>query len=207
MRPLLKICGFQTVAEIESIHHLGIDYIGLNFIPGARPLIDVNRAKALINNIDRNISKVVGLFKDQALNEVLDIVGFLDLDLVQLNGVEDQKYNASMPVPILRTIPISPNSDEQFATKYIEEHRSTFYILDRAVQGEGEPVSVSLAGQLVAAFPKQMFLAGGITPENLLEIMQRVVPYGIDISGGVRTNGYIDAMKVSMCQDILRSID
>lgn len=195
----------RTVAEINSIRELSVDYIGLNFIPGARPFIESNQAALLIKNIDRSVSKVVGLFKDQPLNEVLEAIEFLKLDFVQLNGSEDQKYNTAMPIPVLRTVPILPNSDVRFSNKYIQEHQASFYILDRAVQGEGSPVSASLANQLVVAHPKQIFLAGGITPANLPVILRQVKPYGIDISGGVRTGDYIDATKVSQCQDVLKS--
>jgi phosphoribosylanthranilate isomerase len=41
-----------------------------------------------------------------------------------------------------------------------------------------------------------MFLAGGLTPENVAQAIQEVGPFGLDLCSGVRTNGKLDETKL-----------
>jgi phosphoribosylanthranilate isomerase len=200
---LLKICGFRTVEEIMSIKAMKIDFIGLNFIEGAQPQVTLEDAESLQPTLKTMKAKTVGLFKDQPIEDVKLIATKLRLDYIQLNGQENGYYSDQLSVPIMRTIAVDESATKDTIEMYITEHPADFYILDRIKQGQGSPVNLTLANDAINVHPNRVFLAGGVTVDTLPEILSKTKPYGFDISGGVRTNGYINSLKVQEIINIL----
>lgn len=193
---LLKICGFRTETEIESVKSLHIDYLGLNFIDGARPQLNLTEALLLKPLLDGMDARLVGLFKDQPIDTVINIATQIKLDYVQLNGHEDQAYTQAIKIPIMRTIAVSQSTSSDEIFSYIDSHPAEIYILDRFNQGTGARVNPVLAQIVINKYPDKILLAGGLSATSIPDLLTQVKPYGLDISGGVRTNGYIDSRKV-----------
>jgi phosphoribosylanthranilate isomerase len=63
--------------------------------------------------------------------------------------------------------------------------------------GTGRAHDWKISREIVAATSKPVFLAGGLTPENVAEAIRAVRPHGVDICSGVRTDGALDAAKLS----------
>jgi phosphoribosylanthranilate isomerase len=203
----LKVCGVLTPQEMYDLFNISLDYIGLNFIKTSKRCVTYDSAKKILDvkNARQSI-KAVALFKDQAVDSVIHIIESLNFDLVQLNGSEDQAYINLMPVPVLRTIYVSESDTAETVLDRIDAIKANYYILDRQIQGQGSMVSTSLTNKVIEENQDKIFLAGGISPENIAGVLNETHPYGIDIAGGLRSGEAIDAQKVIACLDVIKSI-
>jgi len=77
----------------------------------------------------------------------------------------------------------------------MNKYKVAHFLVDRQVQGEGEPLPVDQLRELAKRTP--FFLAGGLTPNNVTSIARTVNPFGLDVAGGVEREGQIDKKKVN----------
>lgn len=201
-----KICGIQTVAEAKLVVDCQIDYVGLNFIPSSKRYISLSAAVNIMSVLQNSSVKTVALFKNQPLELIKSITNQLAFDYIQLNGAENSDFVSSLSIPVIRSIAVKPSADADALAAYIKTYPADIFILDRSIQGEGEPVDMQLARKLIKSTKKQLFLAGGITPDNCKDVLKVVCPFGIDIAGGVRTNGVLDALKIQNIKAILKNV-
>lgn len=186
MRVKVKICGIRTLEVAEAAFDSGADYIGFNFVSSSKRRISIEKAKE-IAGIMRKRVRIVGVFQNASVSKVNDIVKEVGLDLVQLHGQEDNTYIAKIKRPVIKSFTLSDNP---------EDIRAKYLMLDRVVQGQGDMVNVEKA----ARFAKNLslFLAGGLTPGNVSDVVIRVRPYAVDVAGGIETNGKQDLEKIKL---------
>lgn len=192
----LKICGVKTPEEANALKEVGVEYVGLNFVPSSSRCISLEQAQDIMAALKGSGIHVVALFQDQPIEMVSEYVRELDVDYVQLHGSESPEYARSVPKPVIKAIAVKPGTPADELIKYIQDYPADYFVLDRAQQGKGDLVDTKLAAQIVKEFPDKIYLAGGLNPDNLPAILQQVQPYGIDISSGVRTDEMIDTAKV-----------
>ncbi|MEM8643198.1 MAG: phosphoribosylanthranilate isomerase [Cyanobacteria bacterium P01_G01_bin.54] len=63
--------------------------------------------------------------------------------------------------------------------------------------GTGRVHNWAVSAEIVRRSPRPVFLAGGLKPENVGAAIRQVQPFGIDICTGVRTDGRLDAQKLT----------
>ena len=71
--------------------------------------------------------------------------------------------------------------------------------------GTGQKFDWALAEMLVQESP--VMVAGGLAPENVAEVMERVRPWGVDVSSGVETGGRKDPVKIVHFIETVRLTD
>ena len=193
----IKICGITLPQEIEELNILKPDYIGFVFAESKRK-IDGFKAQALISKLDKSI-KTVGVFRKNSLEDILDVIKIADIDVIQLHGDEDndfiERLRQKTDKEIWKAVSITTKDDIIKA----ESYKVDTLLLDGGNPGSGE----TFAWQLINELPKdkRIFLAGGINENNVLQGIERVSPYGIDVSSGVETiteDGIRNKDKVKM---------
>lgn len=200
----LKVCGIKTTEEAEALKQTGVDYIGLNFVPSSSRCISLETAQAILSVFKGSNVKTIALFQNQPLDMVEEYARQLGVDYVQLHGDEPAEYARSLQVPVMRAIAVDPDENAGKVIGFIKTYPADYFVLDRAKQGQGDPVDTVLASEIVTVAPDKICLAGGINPDNLAGIVSQVRPYVIDISSGVRTGDAIDMEKVSNCLQLIR---
>lgn len=196
----IKICGITNEKEIEYLNILKPDYVGFLFTKSKRQ-IDVNKAKILINLLNKDI-KTVGVFKDNSINEILKVIKDINLDVIQLHGEENENYISSLKCSFNKEIKIwkalSINNIEQIENYNLknnnrEDKLVDNFLIDGSNPGSGETFSLE---KIKDYFGKQslkntnnkknnFILAGGLSPENIVERIKKANPIGIDVSSGV----------------------
>lgn len=200
----LKICGVRSVQEAEQLHGTEVSYVGLNFIPTSSRCISLETSELIMSKLSRGDAKTVGLFAGRKEQDVNDYAQRLGLDYVQLHGNEPADYALKIKTPVIRAIAVDPDSSAYDLVRFIDSYPADYFVLDRPLQGQGDMVNMKLAKQVISARAGKVFLAGGLTPDNLEVILSRVQPYGIDIAGGVRdSDNNLDIAKVSQCLAIV----
>ena len=199
----LKICGLRDPANALVAVESGADFLGLNFVPGVRRQITPERAREIIDHVRASTEaggpRIVGLFADQPLDEVNDIVRRCGLDLAQLCGDEPPDYWAAVEADVMKQIKVRDDSlADTLSTVERVLQAGHIAMLDRyekgALGGTGRSFDWGIAQKVAERFP--VVLAGGLTPDNVARAIAEVGPWGVDVSSGVETDGDKDPVKV-----------
>jgi len=191
--PLVKICGIQTLDAAMSAQNHGADLIGFVFAKSRRK-ITVTAAAEIAGSISR-IGKV-GVFLNQPLTEILEIAERCRLDLIQLHGDESPEYCRQLNRPVIKAFRL----DKNFSPAAFHSYDVPWILLDSFVPGQAGGTGVTFdweAGRKKLGRPKQkVFVAGGLTAENVAEAIRLIQPDGVDVSGGVEIEGSKDLGEI-----------
>lgn len=179
----VKICGIRTIAAAKAAINAGADFSGFNFVPTSKRFIDPDKALKIIKVIKGKI-KIVGVFQNERLEKVNQLVKDLQLDFVQLHGQENNDYINKVGLPAIKAVRIDDKVNLE--TPYI--------LIDRNEQGKGQMINLEKAAKLAVKFP--IFLAGGLTPDNVAAVIKQVKPFAVDVAGGIETDGRQDLQKI-----------
>ena len=180
----VKICGIRTYEAAQSAIDSGADYLGFNFVLKSRRYIEPKQALEILKEIRGKI-QIVGIFQNADASEVREIAKLLKLDFVQLHGQEDSEYIKQIDSQVIKAI----NSSSE-----INDLSVDYFLLDRVQQGEGEMFNIDMAKAIANKYP--VFLAGGLTPQNISSIVREVQPFAVDVAGGIESNGIEDIQKI-----------
>ncbi len=197
----VKICGIRSVMAARAAMYSGAKFLGFNFVPGSKRKITPAIAKQVIDEIKNQI-KIVGVFQNQKAEEVNKIAEFLNLDYVQLHGDEDEAFIKEMERPVIKVLQLDPDFDITSALKEMNKYEQSFslseieyFLLDRKKQGKGKMLNIKSISILCKTNPK-IFIAGGLTPENVADVVRSAKPFGIDAASGIETNRLEDVEKI-----------
>ena len=212
----VKICGIREKAHALAVIEAGGDFIGLVFAPSRRQVTParageiVDAAKSRSDAID-----TVGVFVNMPATEVNNIAGSCNLDWVQLSGDESWEYCRQISKPIIKAIRIR---QEQSAKQILADltrgakiltSKKYLCLLDSEFEGRyggtGTAFDWALARQ--AAEQSPVIIAGGLTPQNVAEVIEMVAPWGVDVSSGVETGGVKDIAKIKAFIEAVRKAD
>jgi len=85
----LKVCGVCTMEMLQACQDLSVPYIGFNFVPTSKRVVDLETAHKLSQAYT---GQKVGVFQNQSLEEIIHTATLVDLDIIQLHGAEDANY-------------------------------------------------------------------------------------------------------------------
>jgi phosphoribosylanthranilate isomerase len=211
----VKICGLRRAQDVSRAVRLGADFVGLVFAGSSPRALDPSEAERLLADLDTGAARRVGVFQDQALEFIQDAVRRCRLDVVQLHGSESKEFAEGLEVPVIAVIRTGPAGSA--TTHEGQQPRllpsNTFAVLIDALDergrsgGLGLEVSEAAFETIRAELPDavRVFLAGGLTPENVAARVARHHPYAVDVSSGVESApGVKDARRMQTFVDALR---
>ncbi len=179
----VKICGITNLNDAQLAAKWGADYLGFNFYgPSPRYLEPKKAAKIAANLPEEMIT--VGVFVDAGLKGISEVLRQCPLNMVQLHGAEsdeDCRAAADLGVKVIKALRIKRLEDVQAARQYQVEAVLLDAFHEKLYGGTGHRFDWSWIGQLGS---QKVFLAGGITPENVTEALAAGT-YGIDLCSGV----------------------
>ena len=175
----VKICGITTEEDALLAVAMGADAVGFVFAPSSRQIAPT-RAADIVKRLPPEII-TVGVFRDHAPDRVVDIVNGAGLRAAQLHGHEtaEQTRWVSERVPIV--IKAFPGGDP--ALERADDYGADAILLDSVSPGSGRVFDWSLAEG--APPGHRIILAGGLNPKNVRDAIERVHPWGVDVSSGV----------------------
>ena len=204
----VKICGVGNPGDACAAAEAGADFVGMVFVPERHRRITPDVAKGIVDSVralDAPHPRMVGLFADQPLEEVNEIVAHCALDAVQLCGQEGVEYAARVECEVIKVIHVpaswrAPDDVPQMAD-WVREYADAgcLVTLDRLVEGIQGGTGQSFNLEVAASLSSRGFsflLAGGLTPANVGRAISIVRPWGVDVSSGVETIGKKDRRKI-----------
>lgn len=188
MRTRVKVCGITCSEDARLAADAGADAIGFVFAPSPRRTTIEAAAEAAAALPPWVCT--VGVFVDEELGAVTDIVRSVGLTDVQLHGSEPPGYARALrracPVRVIKAFRVGDAS----VIRQMEPYRGvcSALLLDACVPGAAGGTGRTFDWALAVAakgLGVPVILAGGLTPENAAEAVRRVRPYAVDTSSGV----------------------
>ena len=206
----IKICGLSRREDIESVNMVSPDYIGFIMgFPKSHRNITIERAKTLRAGLKEEI-QVVGVFVDAEISTIVDACTQKVIDIIQLHGREDIRYierlkavlaSVEVQAKIIKAIQVNSKED----LTLIKEVPADMILLD-AGMGDGKLFSQEQM-ELLKSVNRDYFLAGGLNPENVSELLESLHPFGVDVSSGVETEKKKDRKKIRRFVQNVRDYD
>lgn len=205
----IKTCGLFREEDINYANELKPDYIGFVFAESKRK-VGVEKAYNLKNKLDKEI-KSVGVFVNDNLDFILNLIKDKIIDIIQLHGNEDNDFLDNLKTKtnakIIKFIPVK-NAESILNSLNII---SDFILLDNLKGGAGKTFNwnylkeaFELNNNLKKNFNEKYFLAGGLNKENIGEAL-KFNPYCVDLSGGLETDGVKDYEKMKYIINITKN--
>ena len=187
----IKLCGLSRKCDIEWANALKPEYIGFVFWSKSKRNVPPEKAKELKDLLSPDI-KAVGVFVDEPIENVAELLNDNIIDIAQLHGGEDEEYIKKLRMlsgkPIIKAFLLKSESDTERAEKSTAD-----YILVDSGTGTGK----SFDWELLKNISRPYFLAGGLCCENISQAITALDPYAVDVSSGIETNGCKDKNKMA----------
>jgi phosphoribosylanthranilate isomerase len=155
-------------------------------------------AAALERLLARKRPLTVGVFAAMALEEVNEIADETGIDLIQLSGDEPWSDCLVANRQVIKVVHVVAREGPQALLDRVEPGSAIAVMLDSAAAGAfggtGQRLDWPTAAAIAADFP--VWLAGGLTPDNVVAAIEAVAPWCVDVASGVETDGRPDPAKV-----------
>jgi phosphoribosylanthranilate isomerase len=198
----VKICGITQPEQGKAIAFAGATALGFICVPSSPRYVSAAQIRAVVTQLPENIDNI-GVFANSTVDEIAQTVADSGLTGVQLHGDESTEFcyqiRQSLPnVEIIKALRIRSLEDFDKAVSYTDTVNTL--LLDayhpQQLGGTGKTLDWNMLQQFSPNCP--WFLAGGLTPDNIVEALNQVKPSGIDLSSGVeRAPGDKDLDKVA----------
>lgn len=205
----VKICGITQPAQGQAIAQLGATALGFICVQASPRYVTSQQIRAVIEPLQLPVDRV-GVFVDSTIEEICQVVAEAGLNAVQLHSHESlefcQQLRQTLPsVEIIKAFRVKTLDCLTQAETYVE-YVDTL-LLDayhpQMLGGTGKTLDWNALQQFNPQCP--WLLAGGLTPDNVLDALRQLQPSGIDLSSGVeRSPGDKDLDKVAQLFEKLR---
>ena len=187
----IKICGITTTRDAIIAESLGADAIGVVVCSDSLRNVTLSHARKIFDALKPATEKI--LVTNTTSCSDLDIIMSQRPDAVQI--VHPFIFKEKPPVKIIRTL--TPGMQQM-------PHDGDAFVIDGSM-GTGVPFDRAFATRMMEKTAMPVFLAGGLTPENVGEVLQTMLPYGVDVSSGVEKRpGIKDRKKIDQFIRICR---
>lgn len=184
----VKICGITNPEDALVAIQFGAHALGFVFAESPRR-ITPGEAKAIIAQIPPLVT-TVGVFVDEAPEKVWEIALECRLNALQFHGFESPEYCREFDRTVIKAFRVKDRSVEREMARFNVDG----YLLD-SWQGGG--TGRGFDWDVIGVMKARIILAGGLTPENVSEAIQKIHPYAVDVSSGVeRSPGKKDHQKM-----------
>lgn len=177
----IKICGITNYEDAKLACDLGADAIGFIFYKKSKRSVDAEEVKNIISKLPAFILKV-GVFVNERIDIVNQIMQDCKLNIAQLHGDENVEYLNEINFPVVKALRISNNYDYNILKQYLNFN----ILLDTFNNNEFGGTGTNFKWDTIPSDIKsKIILAGGIKEENLEEIFSNILPYAIDVSSSL----------------------
>ena len=188
-----KICGVKSLEILDCCIANNVDFFGLIFYKKSTRNIEIKDAQKLIFYSKNKSISSVGVFVNEPITQLHNLLKKLKLDYIQLHGNEDKNYMSEIKknnsIKIIKNISMNSKEDLLKIEKY---PNADFLLFDYKPSekelpgGNAKKFSWDLLKYIKTDQP--WFLSGGINIKNINEVKNYAIPYGIDISSGVESS-------------------
>lgn len=198
----VKICGITNEEDALLAVAMGTDAVGFVFAASPRQVAPTT-ARDIARRLPREIL-TVGVFRNESPQRVVEIVNANGLKGAQLHGHESPSEVAWIRKRVGFVVKAFGAGDPQL--ERLDEYVADSILVDAAVPGSGQTFDWVLAENLPPGL--RIIVAGGLGPDNVSQAIERIRPWGVDVSTGVESSpGRKDAIKLMRFIEAARAYD
>ena len=183
-RTRIKVCGITCQEDARIAVAAGADALGFIFVEQSPRLVEPDRVRAMTSELPPFINRV-GVFQDEEIELVEEIISYCRLSQVQLHGSESPEYCRKISAQVIKSFCLRQDTDHEELAAYADAVSG--FLLDTYHQdmagGTGRVFDWTLVGQVKP--PAPVILAGGLNPENVRDKSK----YGKKTCSGSRLSG------------------
>ncbi len=208
MRLRVKICCIGSVEEAALAVSYGADALGLvSEMPSGPGVISDELARVIAASVPPAVASFL-LTSRQDASSIIEQQHYVRSNTLQIvdrltHGTYQDLRDALPGVGLVQVIHVQDEEAVEEALRVAPE--TDAILLDSGNQrlavkllgGTGRTHDWSISRRVVEQVKKPVFLAGGLTPENVRDAVEHVKPFGLDICSGVRTGGTLDERKLA----------
>ena len=191
----IKFCGLRTIDDVFAANELFPEYVGFVFAPKSKRYVTPAQVEKFRNALSKKIS-AVGVFVDEKISAVAELLNAGIIDIAQLHGNEDDAY-----IKNLRTFTHKPiiKAFQSGDISAAEKSSADFVLIDSGAGG-GKVFDWSLLKNL----RREYFLAGGLNPENVGAAIELLHPFAVDVSSGIELDGKKNFDRMATFAEVVR---
>jgi phosphoribosylanthranilate isomerase len=178
---LIKICGITNLDDALAAAEAGADALGFNFYKPSPRYITPQNAREIIEQLPESLLTVGVFVNEESPDAVRSIANEAAIGALQLHGDESPAYCHELAADyyVIKTFAVS----DTFDSRQAEQYEVQAIMLDTKHNslrgGTGRVFDWSVAQQAASTISK-LFLAGGLSPENIENAIQTVNPFAVD---------------------------
>jgi len=206
MSTKVKICGITNSADAAAAIAAGADALGFIFAEKSPRFVPIATVAEIVRDVPPYVLRV-GVFVNPTEEFVTEAIAAGGLNLLQFHGDELPEFCTRFGLMSMKALRVR----DAASLEQLAQFHTDAFLLDaysaKGLGGTGETFNWDLA---IAAkkLGRPVFLAGGLTPENVAAAVQQVRPFGVDVSSGVEVSpGKKDHAKVRAFIAAVRSAE
>ena len=177
----VKVCGITNLEDALMCENYGADALGFIFYKESKRYIEPENAKNIIEKLSPFTLKI-GVFVNESFKVVNELANYTNLNAVQLHGDESQKLFNSINLPVIKSFRIN----DEFDFSFLFEYKSCNYLLDSYSDNHYGGTGNNFNWDLIPKEIKnKIILSGGVSSNNIEQIIKEVKPMAIDISSSL----------------------
>ena len=210
-QPKLKVCGLTKLDQIQELISLDVDFMGFIFYKKS-PRYALNHL-SLKEIAEVPHFKKVGVFVNESIKGIVEIITEAQINIIQLHGNEDDKFIWQLRkfigenIKIIKVIRIGSQTSDELQ-KTINHQPSTInYLLfdtdSKAFGGTGQTFDWNILNNIDIPIP--YFLSGGISLENVHQLSNiNHQPMVLDINSKFETEpGIKDLKRIKIFKNLI----
>ena len=198
----VKICGLKTYNDIQLCINNGATAVGFIYdVPESPRNLEKSKINMLIKNIPKEFRTVL-VFKPKNIHKIKKIVKNINTDLYQIHGNFNNKELEKISENFKRRTIVATklnHSNTNSVFNLINQFQDRFFafLIDNS-EGHGKDLDFDIVQEILKNRGKaRIILAGGISIENVTDIVKKLDPYGIDVSSSLEIEkGVKDPYKI-----------
>jgi len=203
----IQMAGIRNKEDALMCVECGVNIIGLlvGQAHTSDDFITKEKAKEIKLALPKEIKTTLITHLEDA-EEIIEIAKFIDVDYIQIHSYmkekEVEKLKIALPdKKLLRLVHIDEKGNilnDISKIKYVDFYfTDSINIKTNQVGGTGLIHNIETDKELVETLDKPVFIAGGLTPDNVAYAVRFCKPYGVDVNSGCRgIDGSRDKQKV-----------
>jgi len=202
----LKVCGVTSLEDARAAIDCGAEYLGFNFYPKSPRYIAPQSARAIIEQLPDEVVSAGVFVNEPRPADVAEILRVSGARMAQLHGDESPDYCAAVGAErVIKALRIG----DGFDARRVLDYPAAAILLDafdaKLYGGTGKTTDWAIARD--AAKLTKIFLAGGLSPDNIIEAIRAVEPFAVDVNSGVESApGRKDASKLRRLKEELENL-
>lgn len=200
----MKICGVKNLDTAYSCYELGVDAIGLHALGSIETAIGMFAGWTSVLPSELSVFLLTDSNDSSAILEACEMLG---CDTVQLQGRMSAELVVSLArsvrnegVRLVKSVAVPSKDELRQLREYLGQilpHVDAI-LLDSAWRGgTGKRADLQVATELAAGMDVPLIVAGGISDENVAEVVNVMHPYGVDVESSVEWHFWHEGRRIA----------